>query len=429
MTRLTFSVGIFPLAFLLLLSGSANACLNDRDTLAEEIKGLPDVVQVVTGRFERNPPLYYEMRLARVAAELKANPNLLPDYDDAGVACDRLGRDDEAIDWMSRKLTVLSAMRPDAPAFQEQWYRYNANLGTFLVHRWIRNGADRRQIGEVKAARKRIAEAIKIKPDAHFGREKYQLQVMDWILTARPYQAPPLPTTSEFGDAHTIVVANEAPPEFLAVYLGRQQDETKALCGLITLGNAWESVDVFHALGHSFTRKWPERYDQLTYLTSLRCSELIDAGKGSLLPGAPKGEFLKMALRLDQGFNARRSDDERIYHQLRAEADDWQKKRTAYMMARLQAGRHPDTDSTFWNDYHDPGPPKISIPLERRLYLAVGPFLGMPEEISVVLWPVFLGGCGLMVLRFWLRRRKRQEKGGGKPRSSRSYSGSPRIGG
>ena len=73
----------------LLLQSPGHACLNDRDTLAEEIKGLSDVVQVVTGRFERDPPLYYRMRLARVAAELKTSPALLPDYDDAGVACGR----------------------------------------------------------------------------------------------------------------------------------------------------------------------------------------------------------------------------------------------------------------------------------------------------------------------------------------------------
>ena len=78
-----------PLLLLLLLQSAGHACLNDRDTLAEEIKGLPDVVQVVTGRFERDPPLYYRMRLARVAAELKTSPALLPDYDDAGVACGR----------------------------------------------------------------------------------------------------------------------------------------------------------------------------------------------------------------------------------------------------------------------------------------------------------------------------------------------------
>ncbi len=52
-------------AFALLAAMPAHACINDRDTLAEEIKGLPDVAQIITGRFERNPPLYHQMRIDR----------------------------------------------------------------------------------------------------------------------------------------------------------------------------------------------------------------------------------------------------------------------------------------------------------------------------------------------------------------------------
>lgn len=32
------------------------------------------------------------------------------------------------------------------------------------------------------------------------------------------------------------------------------------------------------------------------------------------------------------------------------------------MMERLTAGCHPDTDPTFWNDWHDPGPPVVRDP-------------------------------------------------------------------
>ena len=53
-------------ALLLGLPLSVAACLWDRDTPADEARGLPEVVAVLTGRFERNPPLFYEMRLGRV---------------------------------------------------------------------------------------------------------------------------------------------------------------------------------------------------------------------------------------------------------------------------------------------------------------------------------------------------------------------------
>ena len=46
----------------------ARACIWDRDTLRFETLALPGVVEIITGRIERYPPLYYEMRLARVAA-------------------------------------------------------------------------------------------------------------------------------------------------------------------------------------------------------------------------------------------------------------------------------------------------------------------------------------------------------------------------
>ena len=135
-------------------------------------------MEVITGRFERNPPLFYEMRLARVSNKIKAQPTKLELYDDAGVACDRLHKGDEAIAWMKQKRAHLKPFPQD----KEHWYRYHANLGTFQAHRWLRSGADRKKIGEMKAARDNIKRAIQINPDAHFGREKYQLMAMEWII-------------------------------------------------------------------------------------------------------------------------------------------------------------------------------------------------------------------------------------------------------
>ena len=403
---------ILPLLALLLIQGSARACLNDRDTLAEEIKGLPDVVQVVTGRFERNPPLYYQMRLARVTAELKAAPGLLPDYDDAGVACDRLGRDGEAIAWMDKKRARL--VRSDAadPAVQEQWYRYNANVGTFWVHRWIRAGADRRRIEEVRKARGYIAEAIKIKSDAHFGREKYQLRVMDWIIKGRPYVSKAAREKAERG-------GREAADPALASALGTEpvetSGETKALCGLITLGNAWESVDVFQALGSSIPY---EGGSKVYPLVKMRCDEMVDSGHRSLIPGSPSGGALKDLITVGETEMPPTDDDRRVYRRLRAEADDWQKKRTAYMVARLAAGRHPDADPTFWNGYHDAGPPAFADSWQHRYYRrhAVegesesGFFFNLIFEAALFSFVLLVGG--FITWRVRVRRKRRLAKVG-----------------
>ncbi len=359
MKRLTV---LLLLPSLLLLPGPARACLNDRDTLAEEVKGLPDVVQVVTGRFERDPPLYYQMRVARVTAELKSAPGLLPEYDDAGVACDRLGLDDEAIAWMDKKRARLVGSNAADPAVKEQWYRYNANVGTFWVHRWIRAGADRKRIEEVRKARGYIAEAIKIKPDAHFGREKYQLRVMDWIIKGRPYVSVAARDKAEMSGRET---ADPALASALGTEPVETSGETKALCGLITLGNTWESVDVFQALGSSLPY---EGGSKLYPLVKMRCDELIDSGHRSLIPGSPSGGPLKDLITVGETGMPPTDDDRRLYHRLRADADDWQKKRTDYMTARLTAGRHPDTDPTFWNEYRDAGPPTVADSWQHRYY-------------------------------------------------------------
>src|SRR5262249_29824726 len=60
--RSTMRRTLTALALLLGLPLSVAACLWDRDTPAGEAKGMLEVVAVLTGRFERNPPLFYEMR-------------------------------------------------------------------------------------------------------------------------------------------------------------------------------------------------------------------------------------------------------------------------------------------------------------------------------------------------------------------------------
>jgi hypothetical protein len=51
------------LALVLSLPLVVTACLWDRDTPADEAKGMPEVVAILTGRFPRNPPLFHEVRL------------------------------------------------------------------------------------------------------------------------------------------------------------------------------------------------------------------------------------------------------------------------------------------------------------------------------------------------------------------------------
>ncbi len=367
------------LALLLGFPLTVAACLWDRDTPSDEAKGLPEVVAVLTGRFPRNPPLYYRMRLDRVTTHLKTQPDDLADYDDAGVACDRLGRGDEAIAWMDKKKQALDRLDPKSPDFKEHLYRYHANLGTFLVHRWVRGGGDRTKLDDVRRSREEIAAAIAINPNAHFGREKYQLKVIEWIIDP--------PTSS--GDQYLPSLLGLTPNPIGEMEDPKTADDAvRGLAGLVVLGNAWESVDIFHALNVAlqhdtlgFKQDRDGGRNSLAYLAWLRCRELIDAGKNSMLPDAPKGAALKDRLPRPDFVESDRLLDP-AFANLRAEADAWQEARTAFMLERLNAGRHPDTDPEFWGGYVESPPPSLpakSVPdyyhermkLRQRLSLLV----------------------------------------------------------
>ncbi|MES2462923.1 MAG: hypothetical protein V4671_20250 [Armatimonadota bacterium] len=320
------------------------ACRWDSDTVAMETKAFPDLPQVIAGRFPRYPPLYYEMRLRRVTAQLKENPDDLPAYDDAAVACDHLGHSDEAITWMARKRARLEATA--RPPSDEHWYRYHANLGTILAHRWLKNGADRKRLGEMTEARDHIARAIAINPDAHFGREKYQLLVMEWIL--KPEKMP-------LGMFLTSGKSSLRQGDYVAAI--------KGLSGLVVLGNAWESVDIFAAMGHLLERSGES---SLSHLASLRSRELIASGRRSLSPDAPREAAALIKELRFVSLNPLTGDNERhnkaVYAALRDNADVWQRHRIDYLRERLVAGRHPDTDTAFWKDLHDVPPTRLEYP-------------------------------------------------------------------
>jgi len=346
------------------------ACLNDRDTLAEEAQGLPNVIQIVSGRFERNPPLYYQMRIKRLEADVAMSPQDLNDYDDIAVAYDRLGDDVDAIRWIERKKPLLAPLNVADANLKEAWYRYYANCGTFHFHHWLKNGAAVSTIAEAKTARSMIASALEIKPDAHLGREKYQLRVMDWVINWKA-------GGSENYDLTATILE-----------IGDREEAIKGLTGLVVLGNAWESVDIFAALAQIMHSD--HRDIQVGYLCALRAKELYGQGKRSIVDAStdPADEIRKPMWPQQQ------KDDESTFAKLRAEADRWQKARTDYMMARLSTGRHPDTDPTFWRDYHDDGPPVLQVSLSRRFWLAIGGqvgAVGLFALAAILMIPLYIG--------------------------------------
>ncbi len=89
----------------------------------------------------------------------------------------------------------------------------------------------------------------------------------------------------------------------------------------------------------------------------------------------------------------------REYRRLREEAEEYQAKRTAFMMARLQQGRHPDTDPTFWQGWKEPPPPEVrSAPLSVWVQLHSAEIVGVVALVAVLILAFFLGTWTLRLL-------------------------------
>lgn len=351
----------------LLLAAPCFACLWDYDTLAQEAAGMPDIRAVIAGGFPRNPPLYYEMRLERVTKLLEENPDDLDAYDAAGVACDRLGRHDEAIEWMARKQAAMERLGYDPAAhFQpNHYYRYLANLGTFHAHRWFASGTNRQDMADMEQGRDLIAMAIQENPDAHFGREKYQLMAMDWIIGLTPMNLTAAGSSSAFPNilaldsSHTTRIRDD---DSTLAELG-MADAIDGLAGLIVMGNAWESVDVFYALALAIQATGRS---SLATLAFERCKLLIRKNGQSIVPDAPQGDELVNAMTEQRHvFDALLSDGGRAvrseYAELLTLANEWHEQRLSYMNAMLEAGEHPDTHENFWAGFAA-DPNRVDVP-------------------------------------------------------------------
>lgn len=377
---LTIIVLIFGVAALFqstMGSQKTNGCFWDRDTLAFEASGYPGITEIITGRFDRFPPLYYEMRLERVANEIESAPDNLDLYDDAGVACDRLGRHDEAIEWMARKRDVLDRLANEGKADSEHEYHYLANLGTMHIHRWLNNGANRDDLYDVERSHELIAAAIELNPDAHFGRERYQLLAIKWILDGYlhdedEYWQPSI-VESIPGNSTTWGQDRFAKMGY--------DDIVDGFAGLIALGNAWESIDIYYALSLALNS---QNHTSLYLLAQYRIVELVQDGKRSL---SPDFDYNTNGQNYSSGeiFAEIQGDypqklSKTYYPNAREEADGWVQRRNEYALEQLQRGDHPDTHPSFWADWVETtSPPK------------------MPGRPSMLIFPIVVLGVFLLI--------------------------------
>lgn len=161
----------------LLSSGPlAVACLWDQDTRAMEEQQFPDTLSLITGGFLRHSPDFYEWRIEQRLEDVKQNPDKLELYDDLAVAYEKTGNTAKAIEITEE----LLKRDPDR-------YETIANLGTFYIHN-----------KELERGLEYIDKALEINPDAHFGRERYQKYVVQYVLSKQADGKLPLPLDREF---------------------------------------------------------------------------------------------------------------------------------------------------------------------------------------------------------------------------------------
>lgn len=162
----------------------------------------------------------------------------------------------------------------------------------------------------------------------------------------------------------------------------------------MVLGNAWESVDIFAAMGYLLSRGGNS---SLGHLASLRGRELIAGGGRSLDPEAPRDSDALIKhlrfVRISGLTSDNESHNKSVYPALRADADDWQARRTAYLTARLAEGRHPDTEPGFWKDLPEIPATRLERPWPQEwLQRRIGRY-----------WSLYAMVAGL-VLGIWLLR-------------------------
>jgi len=237
-----------------------------------------------------------------------------------------------------------------------------------------------------------------LNPDAHFGRERYQLLAIEWLLE------PPVPGEEEslyrvplIFDADPTLRGDLFFPGGNALSEHGYEDAVEGLTGLIALGAAWESVDVFHALTAAIRQRGD---NSVALLAQLRREELLDEGRVSFYPiesleypewidaaGVYDGEDVKI----------------RAYYDIaRAEAESWREARNEYILARLARGEHPDTHAEFWAAWIEPSrPPRMP----GNIFGYTGTRLLITQALLVVVGGVLLCTAGVLGFLTYLKRR------------------------
>jgi tetratricopeptide (TPR) repeat protein len=351
---------------LLVVAAVAAACYNDSDTNLTELRDNLNITYAIAGRFTIYPPEYYKRRIEIQTANLKKNPNDLNAYDNLAVAYDHIGKHDEAIATIRKERALLDysgvnpltevkdELVPNAPPVNHR-YTVEANEGTFLIHRWISNGGNPKNLTDAVEAEKHIAKAIEINPNAHFGREFAQLYCMRAILKG-----------AKEGDwkrnftENLIAIADQDKVDRKAL--------RKGIAGMMVLGNAWNSPVMLKAIAYLVPTDG-QVVELAQYFSQNLMGEAFARNEESDKPLNQKAwDALEDSVKIKIEGKLEHHEFATFFPSLEENAQEFRKNRESWIKRKLATDQHPDSSPDFWTSFKD------TPPLPRESYQQVTPF-------------------------------------------------------
>jgi hypothetical protein len=141
---------------------------------------------VIHERFPKHGPAHYRERDRLTREQLAPlgldDPARFPLLDDLAVGMERLGKANDAIEVIRDKL----ARQRKAGISGRELYTTFANLGTFLIHGNFKAamGGDPEAKARFREGVEFIRESVKVNPEAHFGRERWQAAIAEFLLAS-----------------------------------------------------------------------------------------------------------------------------------------------------------------------------------------------------------------------------------------------------
>ena len=385
------------LVFVLLtvFSRPATACIWDAETLSEERARIPTALEIILGKFPRHTAAYYEWRLKDRRKKLKADPENDLMLDDVAVSLEKLKRYDEAI-------SVAKQQLQRSP----ERYESLANLGTFYIHD-----------GQFAEGLKYVERAIEVNPDAHFGREKYQVILVKYLMKQMTEDGLKLPVGRdglEDRDGESSEQRTQPFRRFLRDQLHPDtnqklsteelEDATKGILGMMRFSrhNSPILLEALAELQQSLSA------DQLAFRSYLSASENSDdrQARDAYRKLASRAiSWSLMSFQVGKGAKISEEDIVEDFQKEKRDADAWFQQLADDEQRWIDAGEA--VDEKFNEKYRQlPAAIDTERSLEREPYNYHDPAVTAFRNSVIMILMLVIAGCGVLGWA-WTRNRSR----------------------